>query len=120
MSEPPPRRPVIRPRARRTAAPPAAAEIGHNGGPPLDEEPHVPAWGTGPIRTYVAWRAARKKAFAPVSRDVALFRIKKAERLGLTYEEYTSELLDTGRHLQAEDTQRIAEIIAQRKPGSAS
>ena len=90
------------------------------GGPPLDEEPHVPAWGTGPIRTYVAWRTARKKAFAPVSRDVALFRIRKAERLGLTYEEYTSELLDSGRHLQAEDTQRIAEIIARRKPKSPS
>lgn len=104
-----------KPRARRSPAPTAVAEIGHNGGPPLDE-PHVPAWGTGPIRTYVAWRAARKAAFQAPSRDVAMFRVKKAARLGLTYDEYMSELLDTGRHLQAEDADRIAEIIARRKP----
>ena len=35
---------------------------------------------------------------------------QKAERLGLTYEEYTLEILERGRHLQIEDVERIAEI----------
>ena len=38
------------------------------------------------------------------------FRIQKTERLGLTYEEYTLEILERGRHLQLEDVERIAEI----------
>ena len=38
------------------------------------------------------------------------FRIQKAERLGLTYEEYTLEILERGRHLQIEDVERIAQI----------
>jgi len=44
-----------------------------------------------------------------------LMRLDKAERLGLTYEEYTLELLERGRHLQEEDTDRIAEIRRARK-----
>lgn len=94
-------------------APIAPALIGHNGGPPLDDE-HRPEWGTGGVGSYFTWKSARKAALASVSRDVALFRIKRAERLGLTYEEYTIEILDRGRHLQASDTERIAEIIAAR------
>ena len=44
------------------------------------------------------------------SPGIVAFRIKKAERLGLTYEEYTLEILERGRHLQIEDVGRIAEI----------
>jgi len=36
--------------------------------------------------------------------------MQRAERLGLTYEEYTLEILERGRHLQVEDVERIAEI----------
>jgi hypothetical protein len=36
--------------------------------------------------------------------------IQKADRLGLTYEEYTLEILERGRHLQVDDVERIAEI----------
>ena len=36
--------------------------------------------------------------------------MRKAERLGLTYEEYTLEILERGRHLQVEDVERIAQI----------
>ena len=32
-----------------------------------------------------------------------MFRLKRAEAAGVTYEEYTAELLDSGRHLQAGD-----------------
>ena len=35
---------------------------------------------------------------------MALFRLEKAEALGLTYEEYTLELLERGRYLQRGDT----------------
>ena len=42
-------------------------------------------------------------------------RLERAERIGLTYEEYTLEILERGRHLQPEDASRIAEIKAARK-----
>lgn len=49
------------------------------------------------------------------SREIMLMRLDKAERLGLTYEEYTLELLERGRHLQEEDAERIGEIRRARK-----
>jgi hypothetical protein len=36
--------------------------------------------------------------------------MRRAERLGLSYEEYTLEILERGRHLQIEDVERIAQI----------
>ena len=50
-----------------------------------------------------------------VSWDIMRFRQEKADALGLTYEEYTLELLDQGRHLQVTDGQRIEAIKARRK-----
>jgi len=90
-----------------------AATTGHNGGPPLDE--HVPEWGSDGIGNWFYWKAAWNKAHKNVSRDIALFRVKKAERLGLTYEEYTLEILERGRHLQEEDVERIAVIKRKRR-----
>ena len=45
---------------------------------------------------------------------MALFRLEKAEALGLTYEEYTLELLERGRYLQRGDTERIDAIKRKR------
>lgn len=87
--------------------------MGHNGGPPLD---HVPEWGTGGIGNYFIWKAASDKAFNDVSYDTAIRRARKAEQLGLTYREYTLEILERGRYLQVEDKELIAAIIARRKP----
>ena len=87
--------------------------MGHNGGPPLD---HVPEWGTGGIGNYFSWKAASDKAFNDVSYDTAIRRARKAEQLGLTYREYTLEILERGRYLQVEDKEMIAAIIARRKP----
>jgi len=87
--------------------------MGHNGGPPLD---HVPEWGTGGIGNYFSWKAASDKAFNDVSYDTAIRRARKAEQLGLTYREYTLEILERGRYLQVEDKELIAAIIARRKP----
>ena len=86
-------------------APPA----GHTRGPPLEEE-HRPEWGDGGIGNYFYWKAAHRTAWKNPSPGIVAFRIKKAERLGLTYEEYTLEILERGRHLQIEDVERIAEI----------
>ncbi len=88
---------------------------GHNGGPPLEDEPHVPEWGPGGFGTYFWWRKARKAAWRAPSRNVQMLRLERAEALGLTYEEYTLEVLERGRHLQAEDVGRIAEIKAKRR-----
>jgi len=88
------------------------APAGHNGGPPLDE--HTPEWGNGGIGNYFYWKAAHRAAWKNPSPGIVAFRIRKAERLGLTYEEYTLEILERGRHLQIEDVERIAEIRRRR------
>ncbi|WP_311968244.1 hypothetical protein [Bradyrhizobium archetypum] len=100
--------------ARNNAATePASADdpmpAGHNGGPPLEEE-HTPEWGHGGIGNYFYWKAAHRAAWHNPSPGIVAFRIQKAERLGLSYEEYTLEILERGRHLQIEDVERIAEI----------
>jgi hypothetical protein len=94
------------------ASPANSAPAGHNGGPPLDE--HTPEWGSGGIGNYFYWKAAHRAAWKNPSPGIVAFRIRKAERLGLTYEEYTLEVLERGRHLQIEDVERIAEIKRRR------
>jgi hypothetical protein len=42
-------------------------------------------------------------------------RLEKAEALGLTYEEYTLEIMERGRFLQVEDVDRVREIKAGRR-----
>jgi hypothetical protein len=87
--------------------------IGHNGGPPIDVEERP----RNPDGRYLlaCWKRAHDRAWKSVPHDVMLRRLARAERLGLTYREYTLELLERGRYLQATDTERIAEIIARRK-----
>ena len=85
----------------------------HNGGPPLDD--HIPEWGRKGIRTYFAWRRSYRQAWGNISRETALRRLKKAQACGLTYEEYTLFLLDTGRYLQPSDTEIIEQIVASRE-----
>ena len=95
---------------RRSPTEPASSPpAGHNGGPPLDDE-HRPQWGDGGIGNYFYWKAAHRAAWHNSSPGIVAFRIRKAERLGLTYEEYTLEILERGRHLQIEDVERIAQI----------
>jgi hypothetical protein len=94
--------------------PASTVPAGHNGGPPLDE--HTPEWGNDGIGNYFYWKAAHRAAWHNPSPGIVAFRIRKAERLGLTYEEYTLEILERGRHLQIEDVERIAQIKAARAP----
>jgi hypothetical protein len=81
----------------------------HNNGPPLDDD-EGPEWGDGDIYIYYSWKNAHRAAWKPKSRDMALFRLEKAEALGLTYEEYTLEILERGRYLSRADAERIAKI----------
>lgn len=91
------------------ASPADDIAAGHNGGPAL-EDAHRPEWGDGGIGNYFYWKAAHRSAWHNPSPGIVAFRIQKAERLGLTYEEYTLEILERGRHLQVEDVERIAAI----------
>jgi hypothetical protein len=64
--------------------------MGHNGGPSLDLS--WEAW---------LWRRAHAQAWKPPRRDIALHRLKRAERLGLDYRSYAGVLMNRGTHLGA-------------------
>lgn len=69
-------------------------KAGHNGGPPLEEEPeHATTWGR------FIWRRAHKKAWKTPPREIALRRLARAEELGMSYKDYTLEIMERGRHL---------------------
>ena len=82
-----------------TAAPDLTATIGHNNGPPLEEEPND-------AFVRYRWKKAHAEAWKNPSLAVLKFRVARAEAAGVTYREYMLELLDTGRHLQAGDTSK--------------
>ncbi len=84
--------------------------IGHNGGPPLKERRRRSETGTGRIGRFFDWRFAHRKAWKK-PRDIALRREDNAEALGLTYEEYSLEIMERGYHPQ---TEHVAAIKAKR------
>lgn len=92
---------------------PGPATPRSNGGPPLDDSARP--WGNDGIGNYFEWKAASEKAFNDVPYDIAVMRARRAEAMGLTYREYTLEILERGRYLSAEaDAERIAEIKRRR------
>jgi hypothetical protein len=74
----------------------APARIGHNQGPPLDE-PAVDLF----VR--YRWRKAHAEVWKNPSLSILRLRMARAEAAGVSYREYMLELLDSGRHLQAQD-----------------
>ena len=64
--------------------------IGHNNGPTFDM-----SWGAW------VWRRAAAKAWKSPSPEVAKMRVRRAERLGITYKELTATLMNTGANLGA-------------------
>jgi hypothetical protein len=82
--------------------PEPAPKIGHNNGPPIDEP------GPDAFVRY-RWRKAHAEAWKNPSMGILKFRVARAKAAGVSYREYVSELLDTGRHLQA------ADVAARRK-----
>ena len=92
--------------------PPGASHViapGHNRGPALEDR-QGPPWGDGDPYLYLCWKRVHDAAWRNVPRDIMMFRLERAERLGLTYEEYTLEILERGRYLQVEDRARIDQI----------
>jgi hypothetical protein len=72
-----------------------SARIGHNGGPPLEpeEDPGARSW-----RSW-CWRRAHRRAWKTPPREIALSRLARAEALGMSYKEYTLEIMERGRFL---------------------
>lgn len=64
--------------------------IGHNNGPTFDMS--WEAW---------VWRRATAKAWKTPKPEVARMRLARAERLGITYKELASVIMDSGAHLGA-------------------
>jgi len=62
--------------------------IGHNNGPTFDMS--WEAW---------VWRRAAAKAWKTPSPEIAKMRVRRAERLGITYKELTAALMNTGANL---------------------
>jgi hypothetical protein len=96
------------PRARGSSA-----HLGHNGGPALIDYAG-PEWEDGDPYHFTRWKRAWTRAWKRTPREIAVRRDDKAEALDLTYEEYTLEILERGRYLQAADTDRIAAIKGRR------
>jgi hypothetical protein len=67
--------------------------FGHNGGPPLDEPEADGGWGRW------IWTKKHKAAWKTPPREIALRRLARAEELGMTYKEYTLEIMERGRYL---------------------
>ncbi len=88
--------------------------IGHNGGPPLKERKRRSASGSGAIGRIFDWRFAHRKAWKK-PRDIALSRQEKADALGLTYEEYSLEIMERGYHPQPEHAETIKARRAERR-----
>src|SRR5262245_2368 len=74
----------------------APARIGHNQGPPLDEP-------TADLFVRYRWRKAHAQVWKNPPLSILKLRMARAEAAGVSYREYMLELLDSGRHLQAED-----------------
>ena len=68
--------------------------IGHNGGPPLEDEPDANASWRG-----YCWKNARKRAWKTPPREIALRRLARAEELGMSYRAYALEIMERGRYL---------------------
>ncbi|WP_299400364.1 hypothetical protein [Pelagibius sp.] len=63
--------------------------IGHNAGPPMVQS----GW------HLYAWKRARKAAWKAPPIEVVRRRAKRARELGMTYKQYTLEILERGRYL---------------------
>lgn len=65
----------------------------HNGGPPIEQNDDPGGW-----REW-CWRRARRRAWQAPGPEIVRRRLARAEELGMTYREYTLEILERGRYL---------------------
>ncbi len=79
------------PELQALRAPPSPLPpIGHNNGPPLYE---AKGWATH------CWKKAKQEAWKSPPIEVVRMRMKRAKELGMSYKEYTLEILERGRYL---------------------
>jgi hypothetical protein len=71
----------------------APAAPGHNGGPPLDDEPRTRGF------VHYCWKRAHRAAWRNPGYEIVMRRLKRAEELGMSYREYTAIILDRGIYL---------------------
>ncbi|WP_282605853.1 hypothetical protein [Pelagibius sp. Alg239-R121] len=64
--------------------------IGHNNGPPLTISN---GWAK------ICWKKAQQEAWKTPPIEVVRSRMKRAKELGMSYREYTLEILERGRYL---------------------
>jgi hypothetical protein len=69
------------------------AAVGHNGGPPLEDEPRTRGF------VHYCWKQAHRAAWRNPGREIMLRRLKRAAELGISYREYTAAILDRGVYL---------------------
>jgi hypothetical protein len=87
-----------------------ATGFGHNGGPPLDDEAERVREEEGRyLVVATCWKKAHAAAWKSAPYDIVMFRLSRAEAAGVSYHDYTLELLERGRHLQKADVGRKAE-----------
>ncbi len=67
--------------------------LGHNGGPPLQRDDPDAGW------RLFCWRKAHAAVWKTPCREVALRRLERARQLGMSYRDYTLEILERGRYL---------------------
>lgn len=73
-------------------------KAGHNGGPPLqDPDPLQDSDPEEGWRLH-CWRRAHRAVWRTPPREVALRRLARAEELGMSYRDYTREILERGRY----------------------
>jgi hypothetical protein len=90
----------------------APARIGHNQGPPLEEP-------VADVFVRYRWRKAHAEAWKNPPLSILKLRLARAAAAGVSYREYMLELLDSGRHLQAEDVARRRQQAVTAAPGAA-
>ena len=88
--------------------------IGHNNGPPIGDINETGGRG----RLYL-WRKAHKAAWRTPPIEIVRLRDRAAQRLGLSYKDYTSILLDRGRRVSAVFFQLEGTLIRMRHNGAA-
>jgi hypothetical protein len=67
---------------------PLSEWLGHNNGP---------AWDVETLFLDYCWRKAHEEAWKAPTPEIAVRRARKSETLGLTYKQYTLEILERGR-----------------------
>jgi hypothetical protein len=92
---------------KRAAEASVAPGLGHNGGPPLEEDSAL-AW------NHYCWRRAHQRAWKTPPREIALRRLRRAEAIGMTYRQYQAIILDRGVYLDRREDSSEARAFVRR------